>query len=1103
MKMARIKAVVCLMALAALAGLAYAAYSEPMYVGPLNDGDSSQGLASGAVIHVNSISMDVGQATCCYPPGGGATGTCSISSEKVSFTIQDGRGTESATLGEGESFERPGDFKVEVAHINEDVGTPDCNSCVGTCPVSDKKAWFQFYTDSSYGVPGAVEFRTLINDWVDRKTGNRDQSSSEDLYDTPGDASPLQYSQAVKKFTAMDLPTLATGSITDTYANVGYTEEQSLWVRAVTKYDDPLKKVVAAEPSAAHQVKFTHDLYGIPVATCNPDDGAIFPGYGAPRQTAATDRSCSESDRTDRHRVMIKFLGEDYIIADMNPPAAMVSDASDTSSGMASGGSVTLAKEVAYGIVHINETLSTGVYYAKLTGVTVVGSTAYASIRIYGASNNSLLAEMQIAEGSSYAWNAPDGSRLFIHIYKINPAQDPAYVWSETVLRSGELQLVDGQQLSADCANWNARLFWKNKDPYKDSKYVDSLRAIILRSEGNNGVKMVEGDTFNIVCSPVIWQLQYNGLTCSDPGDYDALGLAVVSKDFTLGQPGAASCTNKTWLPGANALEVTSGLGYPFTVYGSGLTGETSTFHINLGSNLLNAPYGGSVSVGNVQSLTLLPAAAWGSQTRFTAVGLDQDGGLLLSNTATSTAGTDPVVLTPATPGRNFTYITALTATGATYGTAFTMSNGTAVNSMKVGWYNDAGEVIWTQAGETRCDFRGAPGRALKYDPGDGYQQPVGFGPGAIGTSLDWCSVAYSGANCQVDTNGDSLPNERYFAFREGAGNSNNDYMGFLIRQQNQQGAPYQLIEMNYTGTATGPAPQSGQKNTGFITDRGTRFTAILPQFASVKAAKKVCEVQYLMKSSGSAPPTPTPTPTPAPTATPTPAPTPTPTPTPAPTPAITPTPAPTPTPTPTPAATPSNPTPTPVPTPTPSPTPEYPPTPPPQGVSLSVGLTRGWNLIPYLSGIAPESGCRYIRQAWIYSPLERRFIRANPDALLPSSSQDEAGYQAAYGTFASPGNVAAFGGMWVFSLRPCTVTYGLANQTSPSAPASAGWNFITVLPGQGGSTLQALEGTCTASKAYLWDAQRQKWNALANSAALGEGSIVAAKLAGNCQWGG
>ena len=200
-------------------------------------------------------------------------------------------------------------------------------------------------------------------------------------------------------------------------------------------------------------------------------------------------------------------------------------------------------------------------------------------------------------------------------------------------------------------------------------------------------------------------------------------------------------------------------------------------------------------------------------------------------------------------------------------------------------------------------------------------------------------------------------------------------------------------------------------------------------------------------------------------------------------------------------------PTPTPGPTSTPyptvTPTPEYPPTPPQPEIRMSVQLNRGWNLIPYLSGIVPQSSCGYIRQAWIYSPTERRFISANTGTLVPSSSQDEAAYSAAYGIFSSPSNAAAFGGMWAFSLRPCAVTYVLANQTSPSAPASAGWNFITVLPGQGGSTLQVLEGTCAASKAYLWDAQSQKWNVLANSATLNEGSVVAVKLAGSCQWGG
>ncbi|VVC71848.1 Uncharacterised protein [uncultured archaeon] len=59
---------------------------------------------------------------------------------------------------------------------------------------------------------------------------------------------------------------------------------------------------------------------------------------------------------------------------------------------------------------------------------------------------------------------------------------------------------------------------------------------------------------------------------------------------------------------------------------------------------------------------------------------------------------------------------------------------------------------------------------------------------------------------------------------------------------------------MNYTGVGKGPAPFDGPQEIGFITDRGSKFTSISSTSAAVKVAKKVCEAQYYMKTSGTAP---------------------------------------------------------------------------------------------------------------------------------------------------------------------------------------------------------------------------------------------------------
>ena len=742
----------------------------------------------------------------------------------------------------------------------------------GTCAVSNEKVWLNVTLPGV--VSGAVEFRTLINDWVDRKLENRDQSTDDDKYNQNNDPSPLEFSQAVKKFTASDFPALATGSITDTYANVGYTEEQSLWVRASTRYDDNLKKVISFEPDMAYQIKFTQDQSGISTATCNPDDGALFPGYGSPRETDETGRVCSDTDRTDRHRVIVKFLGEDYIISDLSPPSTTVTDASDIAGqGTTTGGSIRLAKESAYGIVHVGENLSTGSYYVKLADITTPTTTnfeTFASIQIFDTNGN-LLKEDKIAEGATYTWTAPDGSKIRIRVYKNNPGYYAYAKWSEMAVYSKEFELRDGQKVSDECADWKVYLTWKNKDPSKSSKYVDSLRQIVIRNEGNNAnVKMVDGDTQSIICSPVIWQLQYNGLTCADPADYDALGFSVSSRTFTLNQVGETSCDEKTRLPDANVLRITSGLNQPFTVSAGGQSSQVSTFYVNLGTNLLNRAYGTNLSlIGD--SLTLIPGTTWNSQTVFTVVGADADGDLVYGSATTGT-GDASVTVTP-TSG-SFARVLAVTATGATYGTAFNMTNGTVNNTMTVGIYNDAGELIWTQPGESNCDMRGGSAPSVTYDPGDGTTQPIVFGTGAgnnFERTAGWCTVGYNSTSCQMDidaTTGDGS-NERYVAFSESAGNSpvNYDYARLVISQLNQSGTVYQFVDpisggtldtsptkMNYTDVGVGPTSNTGAQTTGFITARGSKFTSIASSSASFKVAKKVCEGQYFMKTSGTSP---------------------------------------------------------------------------------------------------------------------------------------------------------------------------------------------------------------------------------------------------------
>lgn len=385
----------------------------------------------------------------------------------------------------------------------------------------------------------------------------------------------------------------------------------------------------------------------------------------------------------------------------------------------------------------------------------------------------------------------------------------------------------------------------------------------------------------------------------------DSLRLSISQRAFNLNPSGTFSCAGKTRLPDANVLRVSSDLGAPFSLSG-GFSGQASGFYINLGTNLLDEDYGTGWDVSNSTYLNLTPSSSWGSQTTFTAVGVSPDGSPVISSSNTTTSGSDALILAPSISGTNFATVNAITATGGTCGTSFTAtSESNATNSMEIGKYNDAGEVIWAQSGETDCDFRMVP-VSITYDPGDG-QQPVAFGSSAAdGLSLSWGSASY-GAGNQLDIDSSGGNNERAFAWREDAGGSRHDYIRTFIQQQS--GSAYQFVDpisggvmgtspdkMYYTGTGMGPVSYDGPQSVGFITERGTRFASMSTTSASFTVAGET--------------PTPAPTPMPSPPPSPTPAPTRTPTPTTTPTA----TPAPSPTPTPTPAA-----TRTPVPSPTPS----------------------------------------------------------------------------------------------------------------------------------------------------------------------------------------
>ncbi|MCX6776501.1 MAG: hypothetical protein NTY73_00805, partial [Candidatus Micrarchaeota archaeon] len=349
-------------------------------------------------------------------------------------------------------------------------------------------------------------------------------------------------------------------------------------------------------PKGAYQIQFTQDAAGIPVGTC---DATSITNLDTDYQNATNQGNyakCGDSDKTDRHRVHLGFLGDSYIISQMNAP-------SDTECGLdltsttteCYGGSINLAKESAYGIVHVGENLSAGAYTLKLQDIEAPlgsGQDSAASIAIYD-STGTLLKEDKFYPGqSSYTWTAPDGSKVRIRVYKTNPGYYAYAKWAEMAVYSSEFTMNDGQQLNTDNQNWNVRLVWRNKDPTYTSKSADALKKVILYDSTAGQTTsnyLSSGDTYNIIQSPIAYQVQFGGITLGS-ADYDTLSMYVTyypTSTFAVQTNFDASCTgtgSDTEYLAGNFMELHSNVRGGFQLSGTD-TFQVQDFYIWLGNN--------------------------------------------------------------------------------------------------------------------------------------------------------------------------------------------------------------------------------------------------------------------------------------------------------------------------------------------------------------------------------------------------------------------------------------------------------------------------------------------------------------------------------------
>jgi hypothetical protein len=427
-------------------------------------------------------------------------------------------------------------------------GTASCtggSGTGGTCSITNEKARLEIT------VPGSVAAGTwtgenLIGDYLNRKLLDRepsvDPTDSDQAYemggsDTSENANPFtdgvggNIGATEEYFYRVDgnsFSTFADKTVVDDDAGKTYVEMQNLWIKGDNRFDTDANDVVGRLDFLAYSMKF---------------DGPGGDELGIPECTQAEDMdfaSCKDGvgdttidDGTETHRVKVWFLGEEWIISEMNAPidsdpsGAVAGDGILNENQVWAGGSVKLAKESVSGILNQGESLPVDNLKFQLDDLEAHGDTTSAILSILDANGN-VLKKDKVAPGETKEFNVA-GKTYRFHVYKVAPGYTFGAKWADVAIFAKELELVDGQELDQDVGlndGYQVALGWKNMDAANgvavvnggNPEAVDTLRSVVVYSDSiedisNTGDDVLEeGDYVSLVQDPVIWKLSYTGL---------------------------------------------------------------------------------------------------------------------------------------------------------------------------------------------------------------------------------------------------------------------------------------------------------------------------------------------------------------------------------------------------------------------------------------------------------------------------------------------------------------------------------------------------------------------------------------------------------------
>ncbi len=466
--------------------------------------------------------------------------------------------------------------------------TPSGGAATGTCSISNEKARLEITVPGSIAA-GTWTGNNLIGDYLNRalldREPNADAGDSDQAYemggsDTSEGANPFTdgltgnigpTEEFMYKVGGEQFSVFADKAVVDDDSGNSYVEMQALWIKGDNHFDSDPDDVVGRLNFLAYTLKFDGpggDELGIPVCTEAEDQDFADCKDGTGETTI--------DDATETHRVKVWFLGEEWIISEMNAPTD--SDVT-TETEVRNGGSVKLAKEAVAGILNQGESLPVDGMKFQLDDLEAHGDTTSAIISVLDANGN-ILKKDKVAPGQTKEMTV-NGKTYRFHVYKVAPGYTFGAKWADVAIFAKELELVDGQELNQDENNnegYEVALGWKNMDAATgapvadggDPERPDTLRTVVIYSDTIEDISssgddiLEEGDYVSIVQDPEVWKLSYKGLDLTTE-DRKSLKFDLKTTDKEISSSkgpystGVADTTQDACIIFAPYVQVTSG----------------------------------------------------------------------------------------------------------------------------------------------------------------------------------------------------------------------------------------------------------------------------------------------------------------------------------------------------------------------------------------------------------------------------------------------------------------------------------------------------------------------------------------------------------------